>query len=182
MKIYHSNGKIKEVKKPVEHYQKPGWYRRTERLLKSYKTLPFEIDNLKLQLRMNRLAGPSITAKYKPAVTQQNSVSSPLESSVIKEESIEEKIELKEIRYQMLENTIKALNPEEHQVYKLRYELEKGEKEVYQKLQMSRSSYFELQKRVILKAAKLLYIPVPEEDLPEEWKGRLFESVPWGVV
>jgi hypothetical protein len=31
-----------------------------------------------------------------------------------------------------------------------------------------------LQKRVILKAAQIIGIEVPEEDLPEEWKGELF--------
>ncbi len=182
MRIYHASDTDQETKKSIETYTKPEWYRRTERLLKSFKNLPIEIENLKLQLRMDRIAGPSITAKYKPVVIQTNSVSSPLESTVIKEESIEERIELKEIRLKMLENTINAFNTEEHRVYNLRYELERGEKEVYIKLGMSRSSYFEFQKKVVLKAAKLLYIPVPDDDLPEEWKGRLFESVPWELI
>ncbi len=179
MRIYHANGTFKEVNKPTETYTKPNWYRRTERLLKSFKNLPYEIENLKLQLRLDQLAGPSITAKYKPVVTQLNSVSSPTESAVIKEETLEEKIERKEIWFKKLENTIKAFNTEEHQLYKLRYEYERGEKEAYLNLQMSRSSYFEFQKKVVLKAAKLLCIPVPEDDLPEEWKGKLFESVPY---
>ncbi|MEN6325805.1 MAG: hypothetical protein ABFD18_06325 [Syntrophomonas sp.] len=178
-RIYRQTGKVSEIKEPVQHYKKPAWYKRTERLLKSYKNLPMEIDNLKLQLRMDQLAGQSITQQFKPVVTQHNSVSSPLESITLKEVQMEERIEFKEIQFRMLENTIKTLNPDEKQVYNLRYELEKREKEVYTKLQMSRSSYFELQKRVVLKAAMLLRVPVPQDDQPKEWNGKLFESVPW---
>lgn len=177
-RIYRQTGKVNEENEKPK-YKKPGWYKKTERLLKLYKNLPAEIENLRLQLRMDQLAGQSITQQFRPVVTQHNSVSSPLESITIKETSMENIIERKEILLQMLENTIKTFNPEERPVYHLRYELEKRDKEVYTKLQISRSAYFELQKRVVLKAARLLNIPVPIEDQPPQWNGKLFESVPW---
>jgi DNA-directed RNA polymerase specialized sigma subunit len=180
-RIYRQTGQVNEIKEPTKPYKKPGWYKKTERLLKYYKNLPMEIDNLKLQLRMDQLVGQSITQQFKPVVIQHNSVSSPLESVTIKEESMEERIERKEIMFIMISNAIKTFNPEEKMIYQLRYELEKREKEVYTKLQMSRSSYFELQKRVVLKTAKLLGIPVPEAEQPEEWKGKLFEGIPWAT-
>lgn len=178
VKIYRQTGRADEVKVAAKPYRKPVWYKQTERLLKAYKNLSFEIENLKLQLRLNQLTGQSITRQLKQVVVQHNSVSSPLELMVIKEESLEERIEHKQILLQMLENTIKSFNPDERAVYKLRYELEKRDKEVWTKLQISRSGYFELQRRVVLKAAKLLDIPVPENDMPGEWNGTLFELRP----
>lgn len=173
-KIWYPDQSSKETKEPKP--KKPRWYRQAERLLRSYKHLPYEIDNLRLQLRLDQLAGPSITSQYKQAIAQSSGHSSPTEHVVLKEESLEEKLERKEILLQMLENAIKTFDPEEYQVYQLRYEVEKREKEVYMKLQMSRSSYHELQRRVCMKAAMILNIPVPCEAQPNEWTGDLFQE------
>lgn len=166
-------GKNNEAK---PKYEKPNWYRRTERLLKWYKYLPAEIENLKLELEYQQLAGPPVTAQLRQDASFTNSVSSPLAAVVAVEETLQNKIRVKEIAYTKLENTINSLNPEEYQVYRYRYELECRDKEVYNGLDMSRSAYFELQKKVILKSARLLNIPVPKEDQPEEWTGELFEK------
>lgn len=161
----------------IKRIKKPQWYRRTERLLKLHKYLPLEIDNLRLQIEMNQLAGPSIVAQPREIVTQHMpGGGSPIENAYIRDESLAEIAELKETLLKMLDNTVKSFNPEEHLVYKLRYESEKREKEVYIKLQMSRSCYFELQRRVVMKAARLLCIPIPHEDQPPEWTGELFEK------
>jgi len=175
VRIYYPSGKVKDIKESEKKTKKPDWYRRSERFLRQYKYMESELKNMHLQLRLNQLAGTSITAQLKQVVVQSSSVSSPSETYVIKEESLEERIERKEIQLQMLENAMKSFDPEEKLVYRLRYELEKGEKEVWMKLQMSRSSYFDLQKRVVLKTAMLMQIEVPEEDIPEEWKGGLFQ-------
>ncbi len=180
-KRYYQNGQVQEIKNNEQPYKKPAWYKQAERLLKSYKYLPAEIENMKLDLRMEQLSGQRITQQFKSIVVQHTSVSSPLESITLKEMRLEEQIERKEIQYRKIQNTISTFNSDEKAVYTLRYELEKREKEVYTKLQMSRSSYFELQKRVVLKTAKLLNIPVPEAEQPEEWKGKLFEAIPWTV-
>lgn len=155
-------------------HTKPGWYKQAERQLRSYKNLPMEIENLQLQMELDQLAGQRITPKYQGDVVQAGSVSAPVESIFIKSEALQERLRLKQIRFRMLENTIKSFNPEERQVYYLRYEVEKRDKEVFFKLQMSRSAYFELQRKVVMKAARLLGIPIPDQELPEEWKGELF--------
>lgn len=155
-------------------YKKPAWYKQAERQLRSHKNLPMEIENLQLQMELDQLAGQSITPKYQGDVVQSGSISSPVESIAIKAQVLEERLRQKQIRLRMLDNTIKTFTPEERQVYYLRYEVEKRDKEVYYKLQMSRSAYFELQRRVVMKAARLLGIPIPTKDLPEEWKGELF--------
>lgn len=161
----------------TKRMKKPQWYRKTERLLKNHKYLPIEIDNIKLQIRLNQLAGPTIIAKPREIVTQyMPGGSSPTESTYIREESLLELVERKQILLEMLDNVVKAFNPEERLVYKLRYESEKREKEVYTKLQMSRSCYFELQRQTVMKAARLLGIPIPHEDQPHDWTGELFNK------
>lgn len=177
MRVFYQDGNIKDVDEN-KTYKKPSWYKKAESLLRSYKNLPMEIENLQLQLEFDRLAGPSITAKYTSAMAQSSGTSSPVENTITREEALQEKLRKKKIRLKMLTNIINAFNQEEKQVYYLRYELEKQEKEIYFKLQMSRTSYFELQKMVALKAARWLSIPIPDEDLPEEWKGELFEDIP----
>jgi hypothetical protein len=159
----------------AKRIKKPKWYRQTERLLKAHKYLPIEIDNIRLQIRMNQLAGPTIVQPLREIVTQHMQTgSSPTEREYILQEGLAEKLERKQILLQMLDNVVKTFSPEEHLVYKLRYESEKREKEVYTKLQMSRSSYFELQRQTVMKAARLLGIPIPHEDQPPEWTGELF--------
>lgn len=170
----------KEENQDSKPYKKPAWYKQAERQLRSYKNLPMEIENLELQMELDQLAGTSITQKYKNSMAQASGKSSPIESVVTKEEALRERLRCKQIRLKMLDNVIKSFNLEERQVYYLRYEVEKRDKEVYTKLRMSRSAYFELQRKVVLKAARLLSIPIPNEDLPEEWRGRLFEILPWG--
>ena len=177
-KVYNVSSTQDTPKEP-ERYSKPKWYRKTERLLKAYKSLPFEIENLELQLRMDKLTGTSITPNYNFSEGRSYGISSPVESVATREICIEDQIERKTILFKMLDNTIKAFTSDERLVYQLRYEEERRDKEVYTKLQMSRSSYFELQKKVILKAARLLYIVVPRDEWPEEWKGELFEVIPW---
>lgn len=174
MKLYYPSGSNREISNNTEKTKKPNWYRQAERYLKQYKYMEAELDNMKLQLRFNRLSGTSITAQLRQVVVQSSNISSPSESYVIKKELLEERIERKEIQLAMLENVIKSFNAEESLAYKLRYELEKGEKEVWMRLQMSRSSYFELQKIVVLKTALLMQITVPDDDIPEEWRGGLF--------
>lgn len=157
--------------------KKPQWYRRTERLLREFKYMPIEIDNLLLQLKLDRLAGPSTTFQPREIITQHmNSGTSSTESAFLKEESLSEHIERKQILYEMLENTIKSFNPEEALVYKMRYESEFREKVVSGKLKMGKSTYFELQRRVVLKAARMLHIPVPTDDQPQDWTGELFSK------
>lgn len=161
----------------AKRIKKPKWYRQTERLLKAHKYLPIEIDNIRLQIRMNQLAGPTITSQPREIITQHMQTgSSPTEREYLIQESLAEKLERKQILLQMLDNAVKALNPEEHLVYKLRYESEKREKEVYMKLQMSRSCYFELQRQTVMKAARLIGIPIPHDDQPPDWTGELFEK------
>ena len=175
MNIYYASGQIKDIKNPEKKQKKPNWYRRAEKYLRQYKYMESELENMRLQLRLNRLSGTSITAQLRQVVVQSSGVSSPSENYVIKEESFGERIERKEIQLLMLENVMKSFNPEEKLVYRLRYEQEKGEKAVCMKLLMSRSSYFELQKVVVMKTALLMQIEVPDEDVPEEWKGGLFQ-------
>ena len=157
-----------------KRHKKPGWYRETERHLRRKKYLPVEIENLKLQLDLDRQAGPKIVAQIQPAVPQKSAVSSPTETVVISYDTKQEAIQRKEILPQILENTVKTFIREEHQVYYLRYELEWRDREVSEKLNMSRSSYFSMQRRVVLKAAQIMGVEVPEDELPEEWKGELF--------
>jgi len=158
-------------------YVKPAWYKKTERLLKWMKYLPDEIDNLRIQLQMDKLAGQRITAQYRSVVGgHSNTVSSPLAAIASRDITLEEKIEYRELLLQMLNNTVNSFNRDEKKVFELRYDLELKDKEVFTSMDMSRSSYFELQKRVILKAAMFLHIPVPLEDQPNAWKGKLFEN------
>ncbi len=159
-----------------QKYQKPQWYKKTERLLKWKKYLPAEIENLQIQLQMDRWSGQRITAQYRESIGQSLSISSPLVAIVSREESVEEKIRYRELLLQMLENTVKSFTQDERIVYDLRYDSELKDKQVYTGLKMSRSAYFELQRQVVLKAARLLNIPVPLKDQPEEWKGQLFEK------
>ncbi len=168
MKIYYPAGDKKEIKQPGKRPKKPDWYSRSERLLRQYKYLPGEIKNMKLQLRLHQMAGTTITSQLRQVVVQSSRVSSPSESHVTKEEAMEEKIERKEIQLAMLENVMKAFNADEAMVYKLRYEMEKGEKAVWMQMGMARSSYFKLQKAVVLKTALLMQMEVPGEDIPEE--------------
>lgn len=159
-------------------YKKPQWYKKTERLLKWHKYLPAEIENLRIQIKMDKWAGQRITAQYRAAVGgPSNLISSPQTSVLSREEELEEKINYREMLLKMLDNTVRSFTPDEQKVYHYRYDLELKDKEVFTGLDMSRSSYFELQKRVILKSAMLLHVPVPAEDQPEEWKGELFENV-----
>lgn len=155
---------------------KPDWYIKSERLLKSMKNLPIEIDNLKLQLELLRITGPSITQKYQQVKVETSHVSSPTEQVVLREERLQEEISRREILLQMLENTIRSFSPEEHLAYQLRYELEKREKEVWDKMQISRTAYFNLQKRVVLKTALLLGIPVPPEEHSKYSSGLLWDD------
>ena len=154
--------------------RKPDWYKKTERHLRRKKYLPVEIENLRLQLGLDREAGARVVADLKLGMAKKTNISSPTETAIIKYDTKEQAIRRKEILLTILENTVKAFNRDEHQVYYLRYELEWRDWQVSDKLGMSRSAYFDLQKRVILKAAQIIGIEVPEEDLPEEWKGELF--------
>jgi len=156
-------------------YKKPKWYRQTERLLKKHKYLPMEIDNLLLQLRLTQLAGPSITFQPREITTQyMPGGGSSTEAIYLKEESLDEKIERKQILLTMIDNAIRTFNEEERLVYKLRYESELREKEIYPRLKMGRSTYFELQRRTVMKAARVLNIPIPGDEQPDEWLGELF--------
>lgn len=155
---------------------KPDWYIKSERLLKSMKNLPIEINNLKLQLELFRMTGPSITQKYHQVKVETNQVSSPTEQVVLREERFQEEISRREILLQMLENTIRSFSPEERMAYQLRYEMEKREKEVWDKMQISRTAYFNLQKRVVLKTALLLGIPVPVEEQGKYSSGLLWDN------
>jgi DNA-directed RNA polymerase specialized sigma subunit len=144
-------------------HRKPEWYKQTENLLRRKKEIPVEIENLKLQLELDRLSGPRIISRYSVAEGKGTYFSSPTENTVIKYVSKEEQIEERRILLEILDNTVSSLSPEEFQVYALRYEAEMKDYEVYEKIGMCRSSYFEMQKRVVLKAARLIGILGPEE-------------------
>lgn len=154
--------------------RKPDWYKKTERLLRRKKYLPVEIENLRLQLGLDREAGARVVADIESGVAKKTNISSPTETAVIKYDTKDQAIRRKEILLTILDNTVKAFNRDEHQVYYLRYELEWRDWQVSDKLGMSRSAYFDLQKRVVMKAAQLIGVEIPEEELPEEWRGELF--------
>jgi DNA-directed RNA polymerase specialized sigma subunit len=154
--------------------KKPDWYKETERHLRRKKYLTVEIENLKLQLDLDREAGARVVANLKSGITKKTNISSPTESTIMKYETKEEAIRRKEILLHILENTVKAFNRDEHQIYYLRYECEWKDWEIADKLGVSRSAYFNLQRQVVMKAAQLIGVEIPEDELPEEWKGELF--------
>jgi DNA-directed RNA polymerase specialized sigma subunit len=155
-------------------YKKPYWYKQTENLLRRKKEIPVEIDNLKLQLQLDRLSGPRIISQYKVMEGTAAYSTSPTENAVLKYESKEEQIEQRQILLDILENTIRTFSPEEYQIYFLRYESELKDYEVYEKIGVCRSSYFELQKRLVVKAARLIGLTVPQDEkLPGQDSGAL---------
>ena len=104
--------------------RKPDWYKKTERLLRRKKYLPVEIENLRLQLGLDREAGARVVADIESGVAKKTNISSPTETAVIKYDTKDQAIRRKEILLTILDNTVKAFNRDEHQVYYLRYELE----------------------------------------------------------
>lgn len=154
--------------------RKPDWYKKTERHLRRKKYLPVEIENLKLQLDLDREAGARVVADIEAGMAKKTNISSPTETAVIKYDTKEQAIRRKEILLTILDNTVKAFNRDEHQVYYLRYECEWRDWEIADKLGVSRSAYFNLQRQVVMKAAQLIGVEIPEDELPEEWKGELF--------
>lgn len=142
--------------------RKADWYYKCEHLLKSKKNLPLELENLKLQLQLMKLRENQISNQFD--VSNNISKNKSHNNILDKMEHLQEQIHCKEIVNKMLDNTIRSLSADELTVYHLRYEMEKREKEVWDSMLISRSAYFHLQKKMVLKAALLLGIPVPTEE------------------
>lgn len=157
---------------------KPEWYKRTERLLRRHKNMPVEIENLELRIEMDQEAGPRISSQIKQIITgPTNAVSDPIQQWEISMEAKRETLRRKQRLLKILDNTVQAFTKEEYDLYHLRYSLELHDFKVSRTLGLSRSPYFDKQRRVVMKAARLMCIEIPEDEQPEEWKGWLFDEV-----
>jgi len=163
--------------------EKVDWKWEAEKLLRRYKSLPAEIVSLQLQIRLAKLAGPSITPQYKLRVSSGNySTTSSTENYVFSVEALQERLERAKINRTLIKNAIEEMTGEELFVYERRYRdgfsVKATMVELDQKIidyrGISEASYYRLQDKILMKIALLCGIDVPEEEKPEAWRGELF--------
>ena len=161
---------------------KVDWKWEAEKLLRRYKYLPVEIMGLKSQIQLAKSAGPSITPQYKLRVSSGTPpVASSTENYVFSVEALEKRLKRERTIYETIGYVINSLTGGQRLIYERRYHDEFSVKATMIELDriidyrgISEASYYRMQDELLAKVAKLYGMDVPDEEVPEAWRGGLF--------
>ena len=162
--------------------EKVDWKWEAEKLLRRYKYLPTEILSLKSQIQLVKASGASITPQYKLRESSGSpSAVSSTEKYVFALDALNERLKRERKIYETIGYVINSLTGVQCLIYERRYRDEFSVKATMIELDriidyrgISEASYYRMQDELLAKVALLYGIDVPDEAIPEAWRGKLF--------